>query len=265
MQNRPIRTSVRLVALLIATVFSLGLLLTDANAQTRKKRSRRTTKPVVTNPTIAAPGDEVSSDEAKIISTADESAEGEQQESTTTTGSSRKSAAKKPPTDQERMQQTITTLSNQVERLSDKLTEMQESDKTLLDMERLTRAEQRAENLRTQLIDVETKLADLQGRLEQIDYSLRPENIERAAAGYGTLRPEELRESRRRQLENEKTRLLAQIRILETSKLRLETSLVTADNEVDRLRAKLEMRDQLDAAAARETESTQPPARKPPE
>ena len=78
------------------------------------------------------------------------------------------------------MQQTINALSNQVDRLNDKLTQMQQNDRTLIDMERLTRAEQRAESLRAQQVDVESKLADLQSKLEQIEYQLRPENIERA-------------------------------------------------------------------------------------
>ena len=61
---------------------------------------------------------------------------------------------------------------------------MKETDRSQLDMERLTRAEQRAESLRTQLVDVESKLADLQPRLDGIEYGLKPENIERSAAGF---------------------------------------------------------------------------------
>jgi predicted nucleic acid-binding Zn-ribbon protein len=118
-------------------------------------------------------------------------------------------------------------------------------------MERLTRAEQRAESLRAQQIDTESKLADLQSRLEQVEYQLRPENIERAG-GYGTVHPEEAREARRRQLENERGRLLAQIKILETSRARLETSVQTADAEVDSLRRKIEMQQaQPEAPATR--------------
>ena len=125
---------------------------------------------------------------------------------------------------------------------------MQENDRSLIDMERLTRAEQRAESLRAQQVDVESKLADLQSRLEQTEYSLRPENIERSAAGYGTTRPEEARDARRRALENEKARLQSQIRILETSKTRLEQSLVTADAEVELLRRRLEQQRQQESA-----------------
>ena len=57
-----------------------------------------------------------------------------------------------------------------------------------LDMERLTRAEQRAEQLRSQLVDIQSKIADFEAKLEQIEYALKPENIERATHGYGSAR-----------------------------------------------------------------------------
>ena len=55
------------------------------------------------------------------------------------------------------MQQTITTLSNQVNKLNDKLSAMQDDDRYQRDMERLTRAEQRAEQIRSQLIDIQSQ------------------------------------------------------------------------------------------------------------
>jgi hypothetical protein len=246
----------RLSAINLAGLLLLSFCWLQADAQKKTRRSRRS-KPVVTNPTIASPGQETTG-EARVISTADETGT----ETTDPYGSAETKPQKKAPvSEQERMQQTIILLSNQVERLNDKLSAMQENDRTLLDMERLTRAEQRSENLRTQLLDTEGKLADLQGRLDQIQYSLRPEMIERSVAGYGSLHPEETRDTRRRQLENEKMRIEAQIRILETSKARLEQSLVTADAEADRLRRKLELHDQQEAATPVETE---PPASNPP-
>jgi regulator of replication initiation timing len=160
------------------------------------------------------------------------------------------------------MKQTIDQLSNQVDRLNDKLTRMQENDRALIDMERLTRAEQRAENLRAQQVDVEGKLADLQAKLEGIEYMLRPENIERAA-GYGTVHPEEARDARRRQLENERSRVLAQVKILETSRARLATSVLTADAEVDNLRRKLENQQMLENTGS--TNSEPQPRRPKPE
>ncbi|MDQ2975151.1 MAG: hypothetical protein M3R69_07045, partial [Acidobacteriota bacterium] len=207
----------RQTAFLISLLILVSVCMIDASAQTRRKRRpRRVNRPVVTNPTIAPPGSEQATGPAgeKIISTAEETpSEGDQ---ATETATSKKNKARSQKSSDESMQQTINTLSTQVDRLNDKLTQMQENDRSLIDMERLTRAEQRAESLRSQLVDVQSKLADLQSKAEQVDYGLRPENIERAS-GYGTVHPEEAREARRRQLENEKTRLQAQIRILETS------------------------------------------------
>ena len=243
----------RLGSLAFAALVIVSSCLIDADAQTRR-RSRRSTRPVIVNPEITpAAEDPNTANEAKIISTADEETTDPQQPAEES--QTRKATPKKaPPSEQEQMQRTINSLSHQVERLSDKLGQMQENDKTLLEMERLTRAEQRAESLRTQLVDGESKLADLQAKLEQIEYSLKPENIERATAAFGSVRPEEARESRRRQLENEKNRTQAQIRILETSRTRLEASLVTADAEVDRLRRRMELRDQLESHSQKQEE-----------
>ena len=227
------RLFIRNGAFLLVAIVILGLFPFEADAQRRRRRVRRTPRPVVTNPQIAAPGSEtVGPDGEAIISTADDPGS----EATTTP----QTPEQKKVSSEREMQRTINALSNQVDRLNNKLSKMEENDRSLLDMERLTRAEQRAENLRMQQVDVESKLADLQARLEQTEWSIKPENIERMNAGYGSVRPEEARETRRRQLEAEKNRLLAQIKILETSRARLEQSLITADGEVDSLRTRLE-------------------------
>lgn len=257
MQNRFLRQT----AFLLSLIVLLSLCVVDGGAQTRRRRhSRRArrppvVRPVVTNPAIAAPGSEqeaIGPDGERIISTADQMTN--ETEPGTEAGSPKKNSSTK--SGNADMQQTINQLSTQVDRLNDKLTQMQQNDRTLIDMERLTRAEQRAESLRAQQLDTESKLADAQSKLEQIDYQLRPENIERAA-GYGTTHPEEAREARRRQLENEKSRLLAQTKILETSRARLETSVANADAEVDTLRQKIELQQaQQDTSG---TTKTQPP------
>jgi DNA repair exonuclease SbcCD ATPase subunit len=260
MQNRFLRQT----AFLLGLIVLVSLCVVDAGGQSRRRRrSRRVTKkvvrPLVTNPQIVAPGAEQApgSDGEKIISTADQSANETEQPAET---APKKGTSATKPTGGD-MQQTINQLSNQVDRLNDKLTQMQQNDRTLIDMERLTRAEMRAENLRAQQVDVESKLADAQAKLDQIEYQLRPENIEQAA-GYGTVHPEVARDTRRRQLENEKQRLLAQVKILETSRARLEQSVVTADAEVDALRRKIELQQaQQDTSGATTTEP--PPARRP--
>jgi predicted nucleic acid-binding Zn-ribbon protein len=241
MQNRSLRYSAFLLAVLIA----LSICSIDADAQRRRKRRVRrvrrpvVTRPIITNPAIAPAGSEQpgGAENERIISTADQSTS--ETEQTTEGAQPKKGNSSTRSSGDADMQQTINALSNQVDRLNDKLTQMQQNDRTLIDMERLTRAEQRAENLRAQQVDVESKLADLQSKVELIDYQLKPENIERAA-GFGTVHPEEAREARRRQLENERSRALAQIKILEISRTRLETSVATADTEVDSLRRKIE-------------------------
>lgn len=239
--------------ILISLCLILTFCLIEGEAQTRKKRTRRTAKapvpkPVITNPTIAPPttpapaGDNVASTgDVKIISTADQQTT---EPSEPAEPKKPRAAAKSNEGSQDDMQQTINKLSNQVDRLNDKLSQMQDDDRYQLDMERLTRAEQRAEQLRMQLVDVQSKIADLEAQLEGIEFALRPENIERATANFGSTRPEEARQARQRQLESERNRVKAQLRILGTSQSRLEVSCANADNEVDLLRAKLEQRRQ---------------------
>ncbi|MBA3567738.1 MAG: hypothetical protein H0W28_00075 [Pyrinomonadaceae bacterium] len=265
MQSQFIRKTTFLVAVLVAISFCL----IDAEAQTRKKRRpRRAVRPVITNPVItAAEEQKVPENRDKIISTADETPDAGADETTQTSETKPKKGktAAKPAADAEDIQQTINSLSNQVNRLNDKLSQMQETDHALMDMERLSRAEQRAETLRSQQVDVESKLADLQSKLEETEYQLKPENIERGMATFGSTRPEEAREARRRKLESDRSRLLAQMKILETSRVRLESAVATADAEVDLLRRRLELRRAQESTSLEPTESRPANNRRKPE
>lgn len=247
------------VKVLIAACLVVSFCVIEGDAQTRrKKRTRRSApakpKPVITNPPIAPPEGAKTTGDVKIISTDDASKE----TSDTLPGWKPKVTAPV-PTEEDETQSTIKNLANQVNRLNDKLTQMQEDDRYQLDMERLTRAEQRAEQLRGQLMDIQTKIADFEARLEQIEFALRPENIEAATAGYGTTRPEVARETRKKTLESEKGRVQTQLKLAETSRSRLEVAVANADAEVDNLRAKMEQRRALMDAQPVET----PKPRKP--
>ncbi len=92
-----------------------------------------------------------------------------------------------------------------------------------------TSAADTAAKLRLQLIEVQTKEAELQARLQQLDEDLKPGNIERALAGIGSTHPEELREHRRRQLTIERNGVLAQLKTLEASKASLESAIAAAE------------------------------------
>ena len=256
---------IRQTAFVLAVIFAISICFIDADAQTRRKRRvRRAPRPVITNPTITPPSADQSTTTGgeKIISTADETPETPSEDATQTDQEKAKPSSKS----DDEMHQTINRLSNQVDKLNDKLSKMQENERSLLDMERLSRAEQRGESLRNQQVEVESKIADLQSRLEQTEYWLKPENIERATATYGSTRPEEARESRRRQLEAEKVRLQAQIKILETSRVRLESAVATSDAEIELLRRRLEQtRAREETSASSEPEPPRPGPKKRPE
>jgi hypothetical protein len=79
------------------------------------------------------------------------------------------------------------------------------------------------------LLDVQGQEEALKARAQELEEALKPENIERSLAGVGSTRPEELRESRRKQLTIQRDSVLAQLKILETGRLRLETALAEAD------------------------------------
>ena len=92
-----------------------------------------------------------------------------------------------------------------------------------------TSAAESAERLRAQLLDIQTKEDTLRARAEELDEALKPENIERSLAGIGSTKPEELRETKRRQLQKQRDGVEAQLRTLETSRLRLESAILDAD------------------------------------
>ena len=99
--------------------------------------------------------------------------------------------------------------------------------------------EQRAEALQVQLTETSEKESALQTRIDQLDYQLRPDNIDQALAGVGSMRPEEAKDALRRRLSNEKRRQQAQIDLLHQNRDGLKASLATADASIQRLRVRL--------------------------
>src|SRR5260370_2583970 len=99
-------------------------------------------------------------------------------------------------------------------------------------------AAETAENLKLQLIDVKAREDNLKLRVQQLDEDLEPENIERALAGVGSTRPEELREQRRHQLATEKAGVVAQLEETAALRSRLEADLAAAEVEAYQQSAK---------------------------
>lgn len=225
------KQTMRWLAIALVSIFLISLFLADSSAQRRrrKQRTRRPATPQITNPTIYQPA---TADEMNA-NTNSNSSEAEEPNATSSNDEN--------PAD---MKKTIRTLSTQVDQLTNKINSMEESQRLLVDLERLSRAEQRSASLWKELREVESQQANLQSRAEEIIYALKPEHIERSVAGFGTTRPEELREQRRRQLENEKIRIDKQLEQLAANHARLEQAIAGADAEAERLRKRLDAADQ---------------------
>lgn len=110
----------------------------------------------------------------------------------------------------------------------------------LLNLDILTRAEQRSESLRKQLFEMIEKENAVKTKLDALEYELRPEVLERSTAFIGSLRPEEIRASRRKNLESEKANLQVLLNEVQKNKTAVDLSLQRADSLVERLRVKLE-------------------------
>ena len=103
----------------------------------------------------------------------------------------------------------------------------------------LTQAEQRAEMLRRNLIELTEKETHYQTRLAQIEEDMRPENIERTLNPYGTTRTAELRDTRRRVLDSERRGYQNLLMITSASRTRLDEEVRQADALVAKLRQRL--------------------------
>lgn len=108
-----------------------------------------------------------------------------------------------------------------------------------LNLEVLTRAEQRAEALRKELLERIERETSLRSRLVQLEEEMRPESIERALNPIGSTRSVELRDVRRRVLENERRGVESLLSQTVQSRLRLEDDVKQADSLVSKLRQRL--------------------------
>jgi predicted nucleic acid-binding Zn-ribbon protein len=227
------RNLIQKSAIVLSTAVLLaGFLFIDSNAQKRKRRTRRRpSAPQITNPEIYQPP----ANDNSNSNAADANA----------------NTATQPAEDPDAMKKTIRSLSDQVDRLNQKLGQVEQSQQSMVDLERLSRAEQRSAQMRSELRDVQQKKGELEAHLEDVEYALKPENIERATAGYGTTRPEDVREQRRKQLESERERVRKQLAEFQSSEDRLQQAIATSDAEVDRLQKKLDAADRSDIENAK--------------
>ncbi len=133
-------------------------------------------------------------------------------------------------------------LKNRVRSLeSGKKSDQDENQKRMLmSLDILTRAEQRADTLRKQLFEMIEKESTIRTKLDLIENNIRPETIDREIAFAGTMRPEELRNMRKKNLEIERTNLTALLAEVQKTKTNIDQNVQKADLLVERFRAKLE-------------------------
>ena len=143
------------------------------------------------------------------------------------------------PANIEQIRATVKKLSTENEQLRRKVAELERRLQLNSVRDRLTREEQRGEDLQIQLIGLAEQEARLQSQLEEVNEQLRPENIDNLQV-HGSLRPEQVRESTRRRLSNEQTRIQSQLELLNQSKVRLQSSSSVTDVLIQNLRMQLQ-------------------------
>jgi hypothetical protein len=211
---------------LIVIFSAVGLLYANVGAQTHRRTTKAVAKATPT-PTPAA-GD------AQIIGTA-----ADQNQPAAYVGPPAVTNAD-PQTDP--TSQKVKDLTARVKKLesakADPYDERQR--RLLLNLDILTRAEQRSESLRKQLFDMIEKEDSVKTRLDQIESDSRPEVINRSAAFSGSMHPEEIREMRKKSLDSEKQNLQALLSEIQSTRASLSLNLVKSDALVEKLRSKLE-------------------------
>ncbi|HKG11975.1 MAG TPA: hypothetical protein VKB12_01500 [Pyrinomonadaceae bacterium] len=242
---------IRLARIFVGALSALLLFVTfapDALSQ-RKRTSRRVTNPVRVR---TSPTPDTSSGEPSVVSTADE--QGETPRRTTRRQQQQQRDASNAQAENDR----VRALATQVEQLNGQLNQMKTDQRAMYDLERLTRAEQRAEDLRRQLREITDKEFQYQERLAEIDYESQSDSIQRRAALIGSLNPSAVREAIAQQLVRERARIQKQLELLGASHTRLEAAVASADAEVERLRQRVDAADAAQQQAAPDAATTAP-------
>src|SRR5438105_10085133 len=146
------------------------------------------------------------------------------------------------------LRKSLQTLNSRLQTISEELLAPDKKDddnsvakikQVTTNLDLLTHAEERAEVLRKQLIELIEKETAYRSRMTQFDEDLRPENIERSMAGIGGTRTAEMRDTRRRVLENDRKGIENLLSVTAQSRVRLEEDVRQADQLVTTLRLKL--------------------------
>ena len=210
-----------------------GLFVCSADAQT--SRNRRKTKKTAASQPLPAP-----TTEPVIISRAEDyPLDGAPAISANIENAVRVADEQEPVNSAEKI---IAELTERIKALeSAKKDDYDQKQKRLaLNLDILTKAEQRVESLRKHSFELLDKENAMRTKLEQIEYDLRPESIDRSIAFVGSLRPEDLRASRKKSLESDRSNLQNMLTEVQRTRSNLDLNVQKADMLVERLRTKLE-------------------------
>jgi hypothetical protein len=233
MENK-ILIGLKTVSLVIFAAFFVGVLSAEGFGQGTRRKRTPTTIPAATT------------GEAQIISRAEDFPD-------TDAILIPKPEAKKTPdpvSDPNETSKTIAELRSRVTGLesSQKNDQEEKQKRLLLNLDILTRAEQRSESLRKQLFEMVEKESAIKTKLDIIEINIRPEAIEREVAHAGTMRPEDLRALKKKQLEIERTSLQSILAEIQKTKIVLDQNLQRSEAMVEKLRLRLEK--EIDSALA---------------
>lgn len=218
--------------LILTLILTLGL-TSGADAQTRRRKIKSHRTPTMTTAQQSPPQivPVQTTLEPEVVSRAEDDLNAENSAATDKNNSVNSDLQKTP---------TARPVKTLVAPINKNNAAEERESRSLIDLERLSLAEGRAEAFRKQLSDVIERESALRSKIDQLDYQMRPEVIQGETAVIGSLRPEEVRDSRRKMLENEKSRANDQLNTVMTSRIRLDSAILNADALVDKLRARVE-------------------------
>lgn len=149
------------------------------------------------------------------------------------------SAAPAQNSDIEQLRKSVRQLGAEVSRLKAENAKLEKYRQVDYLRDQLLKEEHRVEALQKELTDIGARETSLQNRLDEIETQLRPDQIEQARAGVGSMRPEEDREAMRQRLSNEKRRIQAQLDQFQQNRVRIQSSINSAEASIATLRLRL--------------------------
>ena len=227
MKSKNFRLKFIFVFSVLACIF---LSLSTANAQTSRRRGSRpqpvvTATPAQTLPIVISRVEDIPSENQPVVT----------------------EPIAQPPT--ETVDDKIDSSNDRIKELTRRIKSLESTQKNeydekqkrlLLNLDILSRAEQRAESLRKQLFEIIEKESAVKSRLDQLTFDSRTENVDRIAAFAGSLRPEEIRDQRKKSLDAERKNAEALLIQIQNNRAVLEQSVERADLLVERVRTKME-------------------------